>query len=212
MTATAVLAYAVLADAKARLNITSTDHDSDLTSLCNQVNGWIESYTGRVIGPDPTGSYTQDGFGALENGHLYLFPRGIRALTKLEVAPYTGAAFLTVPATDYFLRPSGPDLQPGWPYTEVWMTNIPSASNTLPYFAPGYDNVRFTGTFGWSAIPDEITQVALNCVVSAYRLRASGGGDSMTIGPDGERTFERVLGYVDRQTITRFRIKLPAVI
>lgn len=217
MTATATGAYATLAGLKARLDPAGTTTwgataEATMTSLINQVNGWIESYTRRIICPDPASSYLLDGSDALESGRLMIFPRGIRALTKLEVATNTGASFSEIPAGDYFLRPDGADLDPGWPYMELWLTDIPSSANKTPSFYPGFDNVRLTGTFGWAAIPDEITDIALNLAVGKWRAKSSGSGDTFTIGADGERTFERMLSYQDRLTIDRYRYKPVLVI
>ena len=206
--ATASGAYAVLADAKVRLAITDTTDDPLITTFCNQANMFVETFTGRAFTLDPavgTKQYTFDGFDALEYGRVLQVHRGIVSLTTVEVATYTGAPFAIIPASDYFLRPVANELQPGWPFLELVMTNIPSASNTTPAFYPGYNTIRLTGVFGWPAVPDDIVSVALNLVVASYRARAAGGGDSMTIGVEGERTFERLLGATDRDVLNRYK-------
>lgn len=271
--ATAIGTYATLAAAKSRLGLTGTADDAVLQTLCDQVNAWIESFTGRILAPIPAVSTTLaaaassgatsvtltsaaglargdaimfgpvsgthehgvvsdiagslvtlqaalannyalgasvvrvqlfDGFGALEGGRLLPITNGIVTATSVEVALYTGGPFSLIPATDWYIRPTPLEREPGWPGTELWMTNIPSAGNTTPYFPPGFANVRVAGSFGWPAILDEITSVALSAVVSAYRLRSAGGGDSLTIGVDGSRTFERVLGYEEKRTLMRY--------
>lgn len=166
--------------------------------------------------------YIQDGFDATEGGTSFVFPRGIITLAALEVSTYTGGPFSTIPNTDRFLRPSGPDLQPGWPYTSCVMTNIPSAANQQPLFYPGYDNVRFIGPgpcvgladgygFGWPAMPDDIRDVALKMVVAAFRERTSSGGETFTVNLDGSRVYERALSWEDKQKIERYRIKTAMV-
>lgn len=207
MTASAKGAYATLTAAKLRLGDTDSNDDTLLQGFCDQVNQYIETKTGRIFVPEPsvgTMVFTQDGFDALENGRLMLFPRGIVSLAQLRVGTYTGAPKAVIPAGDWFLRPSGPDLQPGWPYTELWMTNIPSAGDTLPYFPPGFDTVELTGVFGWPAMPDDIVTVGLDLVVAAYQARASSGGDSFTIGTEGQRTWNRLLSATDRETLDRY--------
>jgi hypothetical protein len=77
-------------------------------------------------------------------------------------------------------------------------------------FYPGFANVRLTGTFGWAAIPADISAIALTLAVSAARERGAGGGDSVTIGIGGERTFERALSYKDRMTLEKYRLLLVA--
>jgi|GEM_PF-1881700 len=278
---TATTPYATVAGAKQRLdpNMGATS-DPLLQSLCDQVNGWIESRTGRVLGPVPVFSTTLngavslgattailtstsglavgddimfglvtatphehatvsaisgntvtlmtalgagyanatavkrvlvlDGFDTQEGGRLLLYPRGIVSISSIEVAQYTGGTFSSIPMSDVKLRPAPPD--PGWPFTEIWMSNVPSASNPLPYWASGYDNIRADAIPGWPAIPDEIIDIGLTAVVGMWRARASGGGDTFTIGTDGERTFERFLSFEQRRTLNRYTIKSLEII
>ena len=87
------------------------------------------------------------------------------------------------------------------------MTDIPSSSNPLPYFLRGFNNISILGTFGWEATPSEIADVALNLTVASWRGRSSSGGDTFTIGADGERTFERMLSAKDWRTISRYTLR-----
>lgn len=153
-----------------------------------------------------------DGFDALENGRMVPAPRGIVSGTSLEVAYFTNGTFQTIPATDWFLRPTPYEREPGWPATELWMTDIPSSNNPSPMFYRGFQTIRLAGSFGWPAIPVEIESVALNVTVAAYRARGSGGGDTFTLGSDGTRTFERLLGTQDFRTLLRYRVKSAVII
>src|SRR5262245_20998699 len=208
---TASGSYATLANVKARMaqsGVTfGTNDDTILTTLCNQTNGWIEGKTGRVIAPITYTNALFDGFDALEDGKLLVFPRGLRSVSLLEIAPFTGGTFATVPPSDYFIQPESNNRDPGWPGTELWLTNIPSASNASPVFFPGWQNVRLTGTGGWAAIPDEIAGLAEKLVVAAYRARASGGGGSVVIGSDGSRVIERSLDAQDWHLVNSYTYK-----
>ena len=163
--------------------------------------------------------YVQDGHDALDSGRRFIVPRGIIALAALEVAPYTGGPWALGSPTDWFLRPSGPDLEPGWPYTEIVWTDIPTGSS-YPVFYPGYDNIRLIGPgpcvadgmaaapfLGWPAVPDDVRGVAENLFLAAFRARASSGGDSFSVTLDGTRTYERSMSYEDRKTLERYRAK-----
>jgi hypothetical protein len=273
--------YATLAGAKQRLDPNmGAQSDPLLQSLCDQVNGWIESKTDRILAPisafattlngsvsagassavltsviglavgdslmldlvtaTPHESVTvltiagstvtfstalvsgyasgkvvkrvliQDGRDAVENMRVLLYPRGIISITSLETAQYTGGAFLLVPAGDYKLRPTPP--APGWPFDEIHMTDIPSAGNSSPFFFRGYDNVRIDCLTGFPAIPDEIIDIGLTAVVGAWRSRASGGGDTFTIGADGQRSFERALSWEQKRTLARYTLKSVEII
>ncbi len=273
--------YAMLAPVKLRLGIADTDVTSDaiLQSICDQVNGWVESKTGRTLKPTPafsttttgvlavgatsiplttaanlavgdalmlgpvTGThehvtvaaisgvtvtpqapvvngygsgataqrcYLFDGGEALEGGYMIPVPSGIVSMTSLEVAFYTGGAFNLIPPTDWFLRPLPLDREPGWPATEIWMTDVPSSGNPAPMFYTtrygrgGYGTARALGTPGWPAMPREIVGLAEKLVVGTFRGRGSGGGGSVTIGSDGERTIEMSMSSQDWRTINRY--------
>ena len=208
---TAIGSYVTRANAKARLGIPSADTTDDtlLDRLCDQVNAYIESYTGTVLAPiDGTFSQCFDGYERV-NGRQFLIPRGIRRITLLENAAYTGGPYQTIPSTDYFLRPSNFDLNPGYPYTELVMTNVPSAGNPLPTFNPGMDNIRITGTWGWPAIPDEIKEVAEVMLVRAWAGRQAGQTDQIGVSEGGMPIISRTVSLRDRETLNRFRLKKP---
>lgn len=157
--------------------------------------------------------YLFDGSDALENGHLIPVPNGIVSMTSLEVAFYTGGAFNLIPATDWFLRPLPLDREPGWPATEIWMTDIPSSNNPAPLFYAtnygygGFATARALMSPGWPAMNDEIVGLAERLVVSAYRARASGGGGQISIGSDGSRVIERAMDAQDWALINGYSSK-----
>jgi hypothetical protein len=173
-TPTATGAYATPVNVKTRLGIDDTDDDELLGRVCDQVNQWIETKTGRILAPIASAVYTFDGYDAVEGARCLLVPMGVRVVSLLEIAPYTGATFSTIPSTDYFVRPTTQERDPGWPGTELWMTDIPSASNPYPYFPPGFANVRPTMAAGWPAIPDDVIEVA-EAVASRMFLTAKNG-------------------------------------
>jgi hypothetical protein len=154
-----------------------------------------------------------DGAEALENGRLIAIPSGVVSATSLEVAFYTGAAFNLIPTTDWFLRPLPIDREPGWPATELWMTDIPSSTNPAPFFSRGRGNIRLAGNQqGWPAIPDEIAGLAEKKVVAAYRARGSGGAGSVSIGSDGTRTIEMELTQADWRILNGYMAKEAVII
>lgn len=160
-----------------------------------------------------------NGRDALEDGRTMAFPRGLIMLAALEIAPYTGGEWALALQRDYFLRPPAQRLQPGWPFTEVQWTDVPTGT-AYPVFYPGYSNVRLIGPgpcvdpamtaqafMGWPAVPDDIAGVAESLLLSAFRERASSGGDTMSVSLDGTRTYERALSYEQKRTLERYRRK-----
>ena len=207
--ATATGTYATLADAKLRLGFgtaTTTD-DTLLQDLCDQVNGWVEASTGRPIAPY-AGTYTFDGYDALDQG-TFQVRRGIVSLDTLEIAGQTGGTFSTIPAGDYFLSPASGSREPGWPAFRVVLTDAPVASNPYPYFPSGYQNVRMAGTFGWSAIPDELVDVALTVTQRAWHARQAGEPDVIGTSEYGAIVIDRdkVPGRL-WGILSRFKFKL----
>jgi hypothetical protein len=141
--------------------------------------------------------------------------QGIRAITTLEVATTTGSAFSTVPPTDYFLRPTAQERDPGWPATELWMTDVPSAGNATPTFFPGFNNIRITGpaggTLGWPAQPDEIVGVAEKIVVEGWQGRAVGQRNQMG-DSDFAAAIRTVLDGSDWHLLGRYTVKQVEII
>lgn len=178
------------------------------TVQCHEsTSGLKNSY---LAGVAVTGCYILDGRDALEAGRLLLLRIGLNGISSLEVALVTppNDTFHLVPASDFFLRPRVDEREPGWPATELWLTDVPTSGNPSPVFLPMMGNVRVVpaGSPGWPAIPDEIAKIALDIVVADYRARAASGGiGSVTVNIDGSRTYERILSSKDWATLRRYR-------
>lgn len=201
------LGYAVLADVKTRCfdDPTDTTYDGLLGGIIEQVNAGIESFCGRSIGPDPQTVYLLDGFDSMEAGRVMYFSGGIQSISLLEIAPYTGQPYQTIPATDYFLMPRAQDRNPGWPAFEIQMTDIPTGGNPFPFFMPGYATGRMTGVFGWAAIPPELIEVAEITCVRAFQARQSGQGDTVGNDETGTAIVTAYLSSWHLKTLKRYR-------
>lgn len=201
--ATATGAYATASALKVRLGITDVTDDTLLGLLCDQVNGYIESYTGRVIAPisgTPTRYYD-----IAKSAYELDEPDGIRVITTLSVAQFTGGTYTDLPSTDYYLRPIRP--RPGWPYTEVELSD--RVTGGFSVFPTGYEIVKIVGTFGWSAIPDEITDVALTAATRAWYARQSGQADIVGTDEMGRPLVSRFFSARDLGTLGVYRVDLP---
>lgn len=200
---TAIGAYATLALVKARITQDSTftaAQDAVLSSLCDQVNQYIETATGRVLAPVSSAVYTFDG-----TGRRYIhFPRGIRAVSLLEVAGISAGSYSTSPSTDYMLRPLAQDRTPGWPATQIQLSNVITGS--FRTFPTGYGTVRVTMTTGWDAIPDDIIDVALTTVTRAWHARQSGQVDIIGNSDTGEPTVSRFVAPYHHRIIDSYRV------
>jgi hypothetical protein len=179
-------------------------------------SAFVENRTGRHFYITPNDGTTaqflfdgwdvNDGGSVCEQGRCLLVPRGIISLTTVEVATFTGDTYHTIPSTDWFLRPAAQELDPGWPYTELWLTNIPSSADSTPAFYPGFGTIRLTGVIGFR-LPWEINAMTRRLVTTAYRASAAGGADQYQTGMDGQRNWERMLSGSDLHTLARYSIK-----
>lgn len=201
---TAIGSYATASALKARMNITDTTDDTVLGLICDQVNAYIEGpqACGRVIAPIASAVYLFDGDGS----PCLRYPKGIRAVSLLEIAYYTGAAYVTLDSSQYFLRPSANDLPPGWPANRIELTNLPL---TFAFFPQGFNTVRVTMTTGFAAIPDDITEVAL--VAAARAWHAVGAGQADIVGTDemGRPLVSRFFSKRDLETLQAYSVNLP---
>ena len=198
---TAIGAYATLADVKLRMGRTDTADDTLIQQLCDETNQWIEGYTGRVIAPYSATIYTLDGSQA--TGTYLDVPIGVRTLTTVEVAPYTGAAFTTLPATDAYLRPAAATLPPGWPATTLLLSDY--ATGGYATWPSGLANIRLTGTFGFAAIPDDVRGVAIARVVRMFHGRQAGQADIIGSDETGSPIVSRYTSPADLATLNRYK-------
>jgi len=160
--------------------------------------------------------YVFDGFNSYENGKVLPIPLGIISLTSLEVATFSAGSggcntvnvvWYTIPNSDTFIRPNYQERVPGWPGTELCITNVPLPGDITPSFYPGYNNCRVDAAMGWPATPDDLAEVGLNMAVALYRGRGSTGGEMVSVGTDGTPVINRALTYEDKWTLSRYARK-----
>lgn len=209
--ATATGTYATVALLKARLfaaGVTDTADDALLGTIVDQVNQFIESPQGcgRIIAPISSATYLIDGDGT---GRIY-FPKGIRAVTDLQVGSYSGATKDVIASTDYHLRPLAYERTPGWP--AFWLELSDHPVGTRRYFGRGYETVSLTCTAGWAAIPDDLTDVALTTATRAWHARQSGQADIVGSDDTGAPLVSRFVAPYHWAALRAYRIKQPAVI
>lgn len=190
-------------DVKQRLGINDADtsQDENITDWIGQASAWMVHRVRRPLTPDPPSgdrTYTFDGRG----GAVLFVRRGVRSITTLEVATETGGAYSIVAASDYFLRPSAAEREPGWPATQLWLSDV----GDTPCFYPGFDTIRITGAFGFAAVPKELEAIALTLVVAAARELGNSGGETVTVNVDGDRVYERALSLKDWRTLEHYSL------
>lgn len=208
--ATAIGAYATASAFKTRAGITGTDDDTLIGTLCDQINQYIESCTLQPIAPITSAAYLYDGNGLTR---IYLpIPvaaatmgvGGARAVTLLEIASETGGTFETITSTDYFLRDRDGVLGP---YRYLCLSD--QIAGNFSTFPEGRGNVRVTMTAGWAAIPDDLTEMALNTVHMAWNLRESGQQNVTNTDELGRPFMARFLNSRDHDTLKHYKLRMP---
>lgn len=204
--ATAIGAYATAAGLKARLfndGTTVTADDTVLGTVCDQVNQYIETFTGRVLAPVTSADYLLDVPQPTTRLH---FPRGFRAVSAVSVGDYTGATRVALASSDYFIRPAVHNRRPGWPAT--WL-HLSDACTTRSYFPEGFDIVKVTATTGWDAIPDDITDVALTAATRAWHSLQAGQQDIVGTDEMGRPLVSRFFSARDLGTLRTYSVDIP---
>lgn len=207
MTATAIGAYATATLLQGLIGGGQTFDSADTTLqglICDRTNQLLESEMHQVAAPISSATYLYDGRGTR---HLYLpFPTtgpgigGLRAATLVEVQSATGAGYTTVAAGDYFLR--GQAGMTG-PYRWLVMSDLPAGGYAWP---DGYATVRITATAGWTAIPDDLTQLALAIAQRAWNARQSGMQNVEAVDENGRPVVARFLSLPDWRTLKRYTV------
>lgn len=203
--ATATGSYATASALKTRAGISDTTDDTLLGTICDQINAYMERVTKRVLAPITSASYLYDGDGSRE---LYLPITGdgskiggVRAVSLLEVAPYTGGAYQTVASGQYFLRGR---VNVDGPYERLILSDM--STSGYGYFPCGLATVRVTATAGWPAIPDDITEIALVAAVRAWHAREAGQTDIVGTDEFGKPVVSRFFSTRDYASLMDYAI------
>jgi hypothetical protein len=200
------LAYATLGGVKRRLDITDTNDDAVLADIIADVNQDVEDMTGRAIGPGTVTSELIDGDDAVEDFRCLVYPKGVRTITKLEVATERAGTFTEVTA-DALLRPSAYLRQPDWPAFEIWL----ASDSSDPIFYPGEENIRLTAAIGWASIPSTIVSAAETTAARTFLSNRTG---TLAEGSDelGVRNFRTLWRGFDIRTVQRYAHKSVEII
>lgn len=158
---------------KTRLGITDAGDDVVISEIVDQVSDEIQAFCWRKLVPDNGATYVFD----TEFGHTLAIPRGIRTVTSMGVAaldqPDAGGAYSAVTASTILLRPVPAERKPGWPATEVRLTQSP-LDVRIP-FRTAANGATITGDFGFAATPPVIQRIAIAAAVREYLDRRRGG-------------------------------------
>jgi len=187
-----------------RTNPTDTADDELILDHIRQVTAEIHSITGRLFVRTPASGTDTFLFDVYNSGRLLRVPKGIAAATLLEVAtqsqPESAGTYAVVPVAEWFLRPTEPDRDDGWPATSIVISNVSGS-----YFAAGYNTVRLTGALGFATVPYNIQGVGIRASAAATLAKGS-VGNAVPIGPNGGVMVLRNIAPADRETLMRYQV------
>lgn len=174
-----------------------TADQSVLDGIGTAVNEWMENYIGAPVGPAGTAIRTFDGDGS----NCLWIRQGVNTITTLEVADQTGGSYTAIGTAYYRLRPHDYDRPTGWPAFRVELTEQAPVT-----FTQGWDTVRVTpGTvWGWTAIPPELSDIAVRLGVKKFQSRKSGEADTVGDADVGIIAIG-MLRKMDWDTLDRYR-------
>jgi hypothetical protein len=204
------LPYATPARVKTRLGITSTDKDTLLYGLCEEVNSYIEQVTRRAVGSSSVSGQLIDGWGQhiQDGGYIIDYPQGIRNIHSLEIKLTTDGDYTSIGSNDRFIRPEDAFRSPGWPGFYIALTDIGSVTAVQGAFGA----VRLSADIGWSQMPSDLRGTAEVAVSRALVSKTAGYKDDVGADEFGEITVSRFLSSHDYRTIRRYRWEVVEII
>ena len=142
---TAIGAYATASALKTRIAISDTTDDTTLSNVCDQVNQYVETKTGRVLAPIASAVILLDGDGS----RVLRYPRDpgrvAARMRRVHGAAFYGRGVAVLPAPRPRRPPSRLAVHP------LEFTDI--ATGTFTSFPRGFDTVRMTATTGGRRSP-----------------------------------------------------------
>jgi Phage gp6-like head-tail connector protein len=187
------------AKVKTRLNITDAVQDALISEIIDQISDEIAVFTRRKLVPDNAATYVFD----TRLGHILNIPYGIRSVTSMGVAATdqpddASGTYLAVTLSTILLRPLPVERRPGWPATQLRLTQSP-IDIRIP-FRTAAAGARIVGNFGFAATPPAVERIATDASVAEYLDRKRSGRR----GAEGI-DLPGLLGVQDLASLSRFR-------
>lgn len=182
--------YTTLAKVKDRLADFQGDttYDAILGDIITSCSREIDRITGSSFDLSSGIVRLFDGTGTQA---LILPKPGFQTVTQLRIkVGGESGTWTVVAASDYFLDPA--TRPSGWPGQWISLSSSPA---NVSRFDTGKRTVEVTGDQGWTAVPPEVAQVALDEIVQSWRSRGGNrdaSGDVAGLGaPGGAWLFSR---------------------
>lgn len=200
--------YTTPGAAKLRLGKDKTTADDILEALAAGINRDLNRRIGYFVGPasDTVRLYSGEDARIHCDGRRLYIRGGIRSLTGVRIADDDDGTLAAATLADFRLGPYEYDGgSPGEPYQYVEITRSPTGSyGRFPFYQR---NVELTGTFGWSAVPGDLAELASRQLVRAYLARSTGQTDVVGSDAMGNALISRLWSQPDLLLIQHYRNK-----
>ena len=173
--------YATLADLLERIQLPDDTHYELVAQILEAVSAQFDQECGRQFYRIPRSTGTTARLYDGDGGSVLRLPEGCVSLTTVEVAGSMGGSYTTLAANEWRLRPAYP--APGWPYTELILTELAST-----VFTDGTETVRLTGVFGWSTVPLLVREAVLQLAQLTFNMALTRAGGSIGLTEFGGTT------------------------
>ena len=169
-----------------RIPTAQTDMNALLATFITQASTAIKRYTAREFAP-ATAAGVERAFKYAGGGIVHLAPYDCVAVTQVEVDTDTDSPTV-LDSDSYRLLPVG---KPSGAYNAIELRGVTVASRTSDTLTKPWREVSVTGTWGFTAVPDDVA-LAANMLVAWY-YRNHSAPPSVELGDEGDRRFGPVL-------------------
>lgn len=195
--------YTSLSLVKIALNVSGlTDtNNAVINGHVAAANQYLNGEIGAFIGPSADTSRIFDGHDAMVDWRRLYIPGGIRTATAMSVGSGTGATQTAAATADWYLGPRAWEKPGNAPYAYIQFYD--RTTGNWSAFPDGYANVTVTGSFGWSAVPADLEELATRLAVKMFQARQSGQRDIVGTDEMGQPVVSRFLTSLDDKRLVR---------
>jgi hypothetical protein len=179
------MAYASRDQARALLKSPDPDEDALIDVCLSRAEAAVDNYMRTIrssfVKFEPT---TQTRYYDSADGYGYVEIHDLVSVTTLKSdTALTGTYATTIASTDYWLHPHAA------PYSAIELTR----RGTTTAFVEGTRTIQIVGSWGFPAVPADVTYATLATAIRMLKNRAAGFGDVIGVMGDGGVAYSRAM-------------------
>lgn len=179
------MAYASLSQARALLESPDTADDAVVTECLTRAQALIDRYMltrrSSYVSFEPT---TQTRYYDSGDGYGYVEIHDLVSVTSLASDTASDGTYATtIASTDYWLHPHAA------PYRAIELTR----RGTTTAFVQGTRTIRIIGSWGFPAVPADVTQATIEEAIRMFGAKAASFSDVIGVAGEGDFVLSRAL-------------------